>query len=136
MKFRVPISVAVGCGLFAAVGHAQSTPAPNQQRPQQPAQQQPAQKPTDSNPFPEDTTSVPVVPTTAEPAAAPAAASSAPDEPAVNTSLLKSDTDPVHSPDDPVGDSGSDGFSSSLTGSGDVNIPDEDAPAKHRRGQQ
>ena len=51
------------------------------------------------------------------------------------TSLLKDDTDPVHSPDDPPpGASASDsGFSSSLTGSSDVNIPDEAKPTGHRK---
>lgn len=134
MKFTIHIALAVGCGLMAAVGlYAQAAPQPNQQK--QPAQQQPAQKPpADSNPFPEDTSNVPVVPTTAEPAAIPAAPPSG--EAAVSTSLLKSDTDPVHSPDDPVGDdSSSDGFSSSLAGANDVNIPDDETPAKHRRGQ-
>jgi tetratricopeptide (TPR) repeat protein len=138
MKLRVHVALAAGCGLIAAFGlRAQSTPASNQQKPQQPAQQQPAQKPpTDSNPFPQDMTKVPIVPINGEPAAAPAAAPAA-DEPAVTTSLLKSDTDPVHSPDDPVGDaSSSDGFSSSLAGSNDVNIPEDETPAKHRRGQQ
>lgn len=134
MKFTTYIALAVGCGLVPAVGlGARAAPQADKQKP--PAQQQPAQKPpANSNQFPEDTSNVPVVPTTAEPAAPPAAAPAA-GEPAVNTSLLKNDSDPVHSPDDPLGDeSSSDGFSSSLTGSNDVNIPD-DVPAKHRRGQ-
>lgn len=137
MKLRTHIALTVGCGLVSAVGLlAQASPPAPQQKP--PAQQ-PAQKPADSNPFPEDTTSVPVVPTTAEPAAAPPAAASAPENSgAETTSLLKNDNDPVHSPDDPVdnGSTGADGFSSSLSGSGDVNIPDEDRPDKHRRGRQ
>lgn len=134
MKLRIHIALAVGCGLYGAVGLlAQSSPPSPQQK--APAQQQPAQKPpAQSNPFPEDTTSVPVVPTTSEPAAAPAAPPAG--ESAGTTSLLKDDTDPVHSPDDPVGDSGSDGFSSSLTGAGDVNIPDEDRTGKHGRATQ
>jgi hypothetical protein len=134
MKLTAHIALAVGCGLLATMGlPAQSSPTPQQQKP---LAQQPAQKPpTDSNPFPEDTSKVPVVPTTAQPAAPPA---SAPENTgSETTSLLKGDSDPARSPDDPVEtDAGADGFSSSLAGSGDVNIPDEDRPEKHRRGQQ
>ncbi|WP_109484904.1 tetratricopeptide repeat protein [Occallatibacter savannae] len=137
MKLRTNIALTVGCGLISAVGLlAQASPPAPQQKP--PAQQ-PAQKPSESNPFPEDTTSVPVVPTTAQPPAAPPAAESpAESGGAETTGLLKNDNDPVHSPDDAVdsGSAGADGFSSSLAGSGDVNIPDEDRPDKHRRGQQ
>ncbi len=120
----------VGCCLLAAVVlHAQSSPP--QQKPS-PTQQQPAQKPADtSNPFPEDTNSVPVVPTSEEPATPQPVPGTG--ESAGTTSLLHDDTDPVHSPDDPVpGASDSDsGFSSSLTGTNDVNIPDEPRPGKH-----
>ncbi len=86
-----------------------------------------------ANPFPEDTNSVPVVPTSGEPAPAPPRATNS--ESTVTTSLLKDDSDPVHSPDDPPPDaSGSDsGFSSSLSGSNDVNIPDEAKPTGHRQ---
>ena len=113
---------------------AQQQPATQQPAaPQGQQQQKPAQKPAESNPFPEDTNSVPVVPTNDEPAAAPAPAPSTSDN-AGSTSLLKDDTDPVHSPDDPApGAADSDGFSSSLSGSNDVNIPDETKPATGRR---
>jgi tetratricopeptide (TPR) repeat protein len=134
MKLRTYIALTVGCSLISAVGPlAQSTPPPQQQNP--PAQR-PAQKsPASSNPFPEDTTNVPVVPTTAQPAAPPPASASE-NTNSETTSLLKGDSDPARSPDDPVeSDTGADGFSSSLAGSGDVNIPDEDRPEKHRRGQ-
>jgi tetratricopeptide (TPR) repeat protein len=134
MGSRIHIALALGCGLAAAVGlYAQSSP---KQKPAQqqnlPRQQQPAQKPpTDANPFPEDTTSVPVVPTNGEPAAAPAPAAAPSGEGAGTTSLLKNDSDPVHSPDDPTPDSSADsGFSSSLTGANDINIPDEVKPTK------
>jgi len=133
MKLSIQLAFAVACGLAAAIGSAQSTPA-QQQKP--PAQQQPAQKPpAEANPFPEDTSKVPVVPTSAEPAAVPAEPPAG--ESTATTSLLKSDTDPVHSPEDPASeDSGSEGFSSSLAGTGDVNIPDEERPDKHGRLQQ
>ncbi len=130
MKFRSYIALNVVCGLISAVGLlAQSTLPAQQQNP-------PAQKPpSESNPFPEDTSKVPVVPTTAQPATAPAATPSDTGD-AGTTSFLNNDTDPVHSPDDPIGgDTGAEGFSSSLTGSGDVNIPDEDRPDKHRKSQ-
>lgn len=137
MKLNSHIALAVGCGLVATAGlFAQSTPP--QQRPPASTQQQPAQKPpADSNPFPEDTNSVPVVPTSGEPAPAPPAAAN--EESAGTTSLLKDDTDPAHSPDDPPpGVSGSDsGFSSSLNGANDVNIPDEPPrPGKHKKGDE
>jgi tetratricopeptide (TPR) repeat protein len=130
MKYTTYIALTFGCGLIAAVGLlAQSAPPAQQQRP--PAQQ-PA--PSQSNPFPDDTTNVPVVPTRPQPASVPANVPEAGS--AETTTLLKNDADPVHSPDDPVsGDSSSDGFSSSLAGSGDINIPDEDRPDKHRKSQ-
>lgn len=134
MKFKTYIALTVGCGLIASVGLLAQAVPPAQQ--QNPSAQQALQKPSSgSNPFPEDTSNVPVVPTTAQPAAPPPA--SAPENGgAETTTLLNNDKDPVHSPDDPVEtDAGADGFSSSLAGSGDVNIPDEDRPAKHRRKQ-
>jgi hypothetical protein len=134
MKLTTYIALAFGCGLISTVGLLAQAAPPNQQ--QQPPTSQPAQKHPASNPFPEDTTSVPVVPTTEEPAAPPPA-SAAENSGAESTTLLKNDNDPVHSPDDPVGsaDTSADGFSSSLAGSGDINIPDEDRPDKHRRSQ-
>jgi hypothetical protein len=133
MDHRLYIAVVFGCCLsVAGAVHAQSAPP----APQQPAQQQktPAQKPTESNPFPDDTTNVPVVPTNGEPAAAPPAAEPSDSAAPANTSQLQGDSDPVHSPDDPAPGAGGDsGFSSSLNGSDDVNIPDEAKPGKHRK---
>jgi hypothetical protein len=133
MKLSIHIAIAIGCGLIAvAEVRAQSTPT--QQKPS--PQQQPAQKPpAESNPFPDDTTSVPVVPTGAEPAHVPAAPATSGG--AETTSLLRNDTDPAHSPDDPMPEvAGSDGFSSSLAGTGEINIPDEERTDKHGRKQQ
>jgi hypothetical protein len=133
MKLNSHIALAVGCGLVAAVGLlGQSTP-PQQKPPANTQQQKP---PAEANPFPTDTNNVPVVPTSGEPAPAPPAAGN--EENAGTTSLLKDDTDPVHSPDDPPPDvSGSDsGFSSSLTGANDINIPDEPRPGKHKKGDE
>jgi hypothetical protein len=142
MKHRIHIALALGCGLSFAVGlHAQSSlPAQQQKPPASQPQQQPARKPSETNPFPEDTNDVPVVPTNGatngERAAAPPAAPGG--ESAGTTSLLKDDTDPVRSPDDPPPDSsGADsGFSSSLSGANDVNIPDEVKPTKHKKNSE
>lgn len=95
-----------------------------QQKPPDQQKQQPAKPPAESNPFPEDTTSVPVIPTGNAPTPAPASAAppaspSGPD-------------DPVRSPDDPVGnpEAGSDsGFSSSSAGLDKIQPPpDEEKP--------
>jgi tetratricopeptide (TPR) repeat protein len=133
MIFKFQIALVVACGMFASCGLlAQAPSAPKPTPPaQQPAQQQ--KPPADANPFPEDTNNVPVVPTNGEPAPAPPVASS--DENPGTTSLLKRDSDPVRSPDDPLPDaSDSDsGFSSSLTGSRDINIPDDEKPTGHRK---
>ena len=110
--------------LLAAGGlaFAQQKPAPDQK-------QLPPKPPADSNPFPEDTNNVPVIPTgnapTAPPSnAAPPAMPSGPD-------------DPVRSPDDPVGNPEADsdsGFSSSSAGLDKIQPPaDADAPrGRHR----
>ena len=131
------IALLLGTSAFAGFGQ----PAPGQQGPQQktagpqdqqkqPAQQKPAH--TDSNPFPEDTTNVPVIgnssPETAEP------------EPAAPARIASTDFDPVRSPDEPIGEPAGDteqGFSSSSSG---LNMPtpadstDTDT-GKHRRRQ-
>ncbi|WP_348261504.1 tetratricopeptide repeat protein [Telmatobacter sp. DSM 110680] len=139
MIVKLHNALGIGCVLIAAVGlHAQATqPA---QQPKPPANTQPAQKPSsEANPFPEDTKSVPVVPTNGEATAAPAPPADSNDEGARTTSLLKDDSDPARSPDDPPpGASDSDsGFSSSLNGAGDVNIPDEMKPTgKRKRGDE
>jgi hypothetical protein len=135
MKLKSHIALAVGCGVVAAVSlHPQS--APPAQQPKPPASTQPAQKPpAESNPFPEDTNNVPVVPTNGEPATAPAPPPVTDEGSAVTTSLLKSDSDPVHSPDDPDPESAgaNSGFSSSLSGSPDINIPDEPKTGKRKK---
>src|SRR5712671_4886208 len=105
MKLKSHIALAVGCGLVAAVSlHSQSTPPAQQPKPpastQQPANTQ--KPPTESNPFPEDTNNVPVVPTNGEPGAPPPPPPVANEGSAMSTSLMKSDSDPVHSPDDPL----------------------------------
>jgi tetratricopeptide (TPR) repeat protein len=136
MRISIHMGLALGCALAVRAGLDAQAPPAQQQNP--PAQTQPAQKPpTESNPFPEDTTNIPVVPTNGSRNAAPTPPPAPPSEGAETTTLLKNDADPVHSPDDPATDqSSSDGFSSSLAGTGEVNIPDEERPDKHGRKQQ
>jgi tetratricopeptide (TPR) repeat protein len=133
MNLRCYMALGLGCGLMAATALCAQSAPPPAQKPNPPASPSQQKPPATSNPFPEDTNTVPVVPINGEPAAQPPAADNG--ESAGTTSLLKDDSDPVHSPDDPPpGASDSDsGFSSSLTGAGDVNIPDEAKPTGHRK---
>jgi tetratricopeptide (TPR) repeat protein len=140
MKRRIQIRFVLGCCL--AVVPVVSTPSaraqsPAQANPPTDAQQAPAQKPgSNANPFPEDTSNIPVVPTTAQPASVPPAPSETGNSNIGTTSLLREDTDPIKSPDDPVaGSSDSDsGFSSSLQGADDVKIPPEpEKGGKHKK---
>lgn len=109
---------------------------PNQQKPA--SQQKPdaaAQKPTGSNQFPEDTSSIPVVPTSDLPTAQPAPA----EDNSAAARLPGEDADPVRSPDDPAPDAkgSNDGFSSSLQGANELKpIPDEEKPGKHSKGTE
>jgi tetratricopeptide (TPR) repeat protein len=137
MKRRIRIKFVLGCCL-AAVPLVSTWPA-TAQAPAKPAngQQAPAQKPgSDANPFPEDTSTIPVVPTTAQPGSVPPAPSETGKGNSETTSLLHDDTDPIKSPDDPVGGSSDSdsGFSSSLQGADDVKIPAEpEKPGKHKK---
>jgi tetratricopeptide (TPR) repeat protein len=78
---------------------------------------QATQKPASSNPFPEDSSTVPVLPTSLAPGQADVAHDGAADQPPIP--MAGEDTDPVRSPDDPAqaATSGQDeGSSSSLSG--------------------
>ena len=128
-------SLSVVCALALLGGLAVTlqaqTPAPASQ--QQPATQTPK---TDANPFPEDTGSVPVMPST--PAALEAQGGAGSDAAEAMPAVLpSSDLDPVHSPDDPLpADSGAvdsaTSYSSSHTGLDGI-LPDPDAPDRHAR---
>lgn len=103
--------------LLAACGvvFAQQKPAPN---PNPEPKQQPAKPPAESNPFPEDTNNVPVIPTSDAPTAAPSNAAP--------PAMPSGPDDPVRSPDDPVGnpEAGTDsGFSSSSAGLDKIQPP-------------
>jgi Tetratricopeptide repeat len=90
------------------------------------------QKPSsEANPFPEDTTSVPVMPNGDAPVT--------PDVPesAVPATAPIADVDPVRSPDDPLGNQNTDdqGFSSSAAGLDNV-MPPADTNVDARRGKK
>lgn len=139
MNRGIQIALVAGCCWMASLGaRAQSappaTPDNSQQNKPAPADKQQAnpQKPAgnQANPFPEDTTTVPVVPTNGEPAAPP------PDEDTAGAAarLPGQDSDPVRSPDDVEPDSSASdsGFSSSLTGVDELKPPpDEKKTGKH-----
>jgi len=138
----VNVRLAVGCFClaFAPLAVAQGVPGQSdkQVRPPASAQQTPPQKPGDrANPFPEDTSNIPVVPTNGEPVAVPSPPAASDDD-NLTTSLLREDTDPVKSPDDPTaGSPDSGGFSSSSQGGDEVNIPSEpDRTSKHQKQAQ
>jgi tetratricopeptide (TPR) repeat protein len=114
---------------------AQSAPpTPNNQPANQQKPDAAPPKPSGSNQFPEDTSAVPVVPTSDVPAAPPPDVSND----GATARLPGEDADPVRSPDDPAPDAkGSDGFSSSLQGADELKpIPDEEKPGKHAKGTE
>ena len=108
MKRGISIAVVLVCGLAARQFiTAQAPSSPSQSKPSN----QP--KPAASNPFPEDTNDVPVMPNGNAPAV--------PDVPTkgeASTDLPKADVDPVRSPDDArdVESTAAQGFSSSSSG--------------------
>ncbi len=106
MKRMIPIALVLGCWLAVSPparaqapadsgqsGSPQNKPSPDTPKP---ATAPKAASGSSSNPFPEDTTSVPVMPTTDSPAA-PAPGSDVPD---YGNIRLPSENDPVRSPDD------------------------------------
>ena len=113
----------VGIALWLAVSllGGQALLSAQQSKPDAPKTPPPnAQKPSSqSNPFPEDTGNVPLMPNGNAPATPNAPASAAP------ANAPMADVDPVRSPDDPVGDLSGDsgGFSSSAAGLDNVTSP-------------
>lgn len=122
----VPVLAILLCASYFL--HAQA-PAPDQN--QKPQNQQQSKPPAQSNPFPEDTNKVPVLPNGTEAAPAPpAAASEAP------PSLPAGDVDPVRSPDEPPPGAApsASGFSSSSADLANILAPppdDEKDTRKH-----
>ncbi|HEY1804726.1 MAG TPA: tetratricopeptide repeat protein [Terracidiphilus sp.] len=141
--FGVALAVVVACSWVAAPrlcaqtqgdksGSSQSQPAASAQNPA--PQQQPSHTntQTNSNPFPEDTDSVPVMPNRDSPDVAP----SGDQPPSVHAPMPPDDADPVRSPEDAAAaeGSGDSSSSSSLAGMGDVIPPDDDTarPGRHK----
>jgi len=132
LKFRLVRTLALTaavCVAGAGALRAQAPPAPAQPKQAEP-QKQPA-KPAEANPFPDDTSNVPVIPTGNAPVAPEPNAAPAP-------TLPSGAGDPVRSPDDPASDSESEpagGFSSSSSGLDKIGPPpDEDT--RRRRGSK
>lgn len=102
-------------------------------------QQQPSQtKPqTDVNPFPDNTDSVPVMPTRDTPDLPPSAGD---ESPSGLIPMPAEDGDPMRSPEDALAaaDSSSSSSSSSLSGVGNLAPPDDDTtqPGKHKRKEE
>jgi len=127
----------LGMACFAAASTAQTAPADTSQKPA--AAQQSTPKPADANPFPEDTNSVPVMPTKDTPALPEGTYGG--DENARSVPMPAADNDPVRSPDD-VASSPSDG-ATEVTSSdsnagmdkllGDTNDDSGSAGGKHRK---
>ena len=117
-------------------GGGQSQPAAGSQSP---APQQPdrTKTQTNANPFPEDTDSVPVMPTRTSPDLPPGAG----DESGSGfIPMPPEDGDPVRSPEDAAAaaESSDSGSSSSLTGLGNLPSPDDDTaqPGKHKKKEE
>jgi tetratricopeptide (TPR) repeat protein len=110
-------------------GNGQNQPAAG--APQQ--QPSPTNSQTNANPFPEDTDSVPVIPTQNSPALAPGYENS----PTAHDPMPPEDGDPVRTPEDAANaaDSSDSGSSSSLAGMGDLNPLDDDSaqPGKRKK---
>ena len=127
MDMKLGVVLLLMAGWVAGQGVYAQAPAPAP-KPSDTQQQKPAQ----ANPFPEDTTSVPMMPngnapSTPEPPASGAAPSTLP----------KADVDPVRSPDDPAADADTDaqGFSSSSSGLANV-MPPPDTDIDSRNGKK
>jgi tetratricopeptide (TPR) repeat protein len=131
MKKGLCIAVILGWVLKAGALLQSQTPAtPPQSQPS--GQKQPANppKPAESNPFPDDTNNVPVLPNATSPGSA-----NAPSDALPPPALPGNEADPVRSPDDPAPDtSDADGFSSSTTNLERVKDP-ADADVQDRKGK-
>ena len=127
MKQRFAIALVFAICLAAATrSHAQSQPATLSQPATTPA------KPADANAFPEDTTNVPVMPSTGTPALPPGTYGG--EDSSEHLRLPGDDVDPVRSPDAPApsADSGSSSDSSSSQTGLDKLLPGPDDDAKQQ----
>ena len=135
MKRSFPIVLLFAAFLVTALSLCAQTPAGGAA---QPGQNKPAVPPpqTGSNPFPEDTSTVPVMPSTVTPDLPVGTFSGSQRD---DVTLSGDDQDPVRSPDDPATLSGAgqeqDSGSSSSSSSLDSLLPasDDDQPGKRRK---
>lgn len=115
-RLRRTATVLLACGCLGAMGLYAQTPKPEpaqDKQPQKPATDQQTKPPAESNPFPGDTTNVPVMPNADTPPSAPENAN----VPVAPATLPSEDADPARSPDDATaGPVSSDGTSSSSSG--------------------
>jgi tetratricopeptide (TPR) repeat protein len=143
MKRGYWIALVLAAGVWAASQARAQAPASGagstqSGQAQKPAQPQQAAPPAEANPFPEDTSNVPVMPSNGA-AALPAETYSGSDNGAIP--MAGDDRDPVRSPDDPApspSSSGSQGQeSSSLSGTDQWQPPadDDDSGKKSGRGR-
>jgi tetratricopeptide (TPR) repeat protein len=144
MKRSFTVALALACCLGAvprlmaqapagggAGGSGQNKPAEAGQKPAAGAAQPGVKSQSSANPFPEDTSSVPVLPSTVSPDLAPGGGGEG-----GGIVLPGADLDPVRSPDDPASAEGGEGpgFSSSLTGLDSLLPgPGDDQPGKRNR---
>jgi hypothetical protein len=140
MKHGFQLVLILACCFTTALTLQAQAPASSQTPPKSDApnpsadKQKPAGSSSESNPFPEDTTAVPVVPSSTSPAIP---------SPSTNDSDINSarfpaqDADPIRSPDDPAPDAANSpdgGSSSSLQGVDELRIPpDAEKPGKHAK---
>jgi len=143
MKQGFQLVLILTCCFTTALSLQAQAPAssqipPNNNAPNPSAnKQKPPGSSSESNPFPEDTTAVPVVPTSSSPAV-PQPSSN--DADIYSARLPPQDADPIRSPDDPAPDSVNapdSGSSSSLQGVDELRIPpDVEKPGKHAKGDK
>ena len=114
-----------------ASGSGQNQPAAGGQNPAANSTQQPpsTSTQTNSNPFPEDTTSVPIIPTHDTPDLPPSAGGDAGN---FGLPMPPDDADPMRSPEDAAAESSDSNSSSSLSGIRDLPPPDNDDDTPQR----
>jgi hypothetical protein len=120
--------------LFSQTAPSGDTTAPGQSKPADESKKPAAAPQSSANPFPEDTSTVPVMPSKGTPALPDATYNGAENAPAP---LPGDDLDPVRSPDDPAPDTASgqpNESSSSRAGLESLPPPqDDDQPEKHKK---
>jgi tetratricopeptide (TPR) repeat protein len=146
VKFSIACALVIACLIFegprlraqADNGSSQNPPAANSQNP--PAAQQPArtQQQQNANPFPDDTSDVPVMPTHVSPGTIPGDSDGSR---AGSIPMPADDVDPVRSPEDDgtAAENQQQSSSSSLAGMSGLLPPADDdvQPGKHhRKGEQ